>query len=53
MARKTWHPRLLECPECHVFRKAKKKVFDCVFVLFFDEGKPYFECIKAEDFRLN
>ena len=32
---KTWRPRFLECPERHVFRLAKRIVFEGVFGFFF------------------
>ena len=41
---KTWRPRFFKCAERHVFRWTKITVFEGVFG-FFDEGKPYFECI--------
>ena len=49
---KTWRPRFLECAERHVFRLSKLTVFEGVFVFFY-EGMPYFDCIKADDFRWN
>ena len=44
--KKTWRPRFLEFAERHVFRLTKIKVFEVVFG-FFDDGTPYFDCIKA------
>ena len=44
-------PRLLECSERHIFKVLRNPVFEGVFG-FFDKGKPYFMCIKEEDFRL-
>ena len=49
--KKTWRPRFLEFAERHVNRFKKKKVLR-VFFGFFEEGTPYFDCIKADDFRL-
>ena len=50
MTKKTRRPRFLKCAEPHVFKFPKKIIFEGVFGLF-DKGKPYFKCIKAEDFR--
>ena len=50
--KKTWRPRFLECAERHVFRLSKITIFLGVFG-FFDKGTPYFDCIKADDFRWN
>ena len=50
--KKTWRPRFLECAERHVFRLTKITVFERIFG-FLNEEKPYFDCIKADDFRWN
>ena len=47
---KKLRPRLLECSERHIFKVLRNPVFEGVFG-FFDEGKPYFMCIKEDDFR--
>ena len=52
LTKKTWRPRFLEYAVGHVFRLSKITVFEGVFA-FFDEGTPYFGCIKADDFRWN
>ena len=49
---KTWRPKFLECAERHVFRLSKITIFEGVFG-FYNEGTPYFDCVKADDFRLN
>ena len=48
MDKKTWRHRFLEYTERLVFRLSKISVFEG---FFFDEGTPYFDCIKADDFR--
>ena len=50
--KKTWRPILLVFAECHIFRLSKQTVFEGVFGIF-DEGMPYFDCIKADVFRWN
>ena len=50
--KKAWRPKFLECAERHVLRLSKITIFEGVFG-FFDEGTPYFDCIKADDFRWN
>ena len=40
----------LECAERHVFRLSKITNFEGVFG-FCNEGTPYFDCVKADDFR--
>ena len=34
-----------------MFLEYQKKLFVMVFLVFFDKGTPYFNCIKADDFR--
>ena len=34
----------------HVFRLSKITIFEGVFG-FYNEGTPYFDCVKADDFR--
>ena len=48
--KKTWRPKFLEFAERHVFRLSKITIFEGVFG-FFNEGTPYFDCVKADDFR--
>ena len=49
---KKWCPRFLKCAERHVFRLTKITVVEGVFG-FYNEGTPYFDWIKADDFRWN
>ena len=49
---KTSRPRFLGCPKGDVFQFSKKLVWEGVFG-FYNEGTPYFDCVKADDFRWN
>ena len=50
LCKKKLCPILLEFAKRHVFRLSKITIFEGVFG-FFDEGTPYFDSIKAADFR--
>ena len=48
--KKTRRPIFLECAEHHAFRLSKITNLEDVF-RFCIKGTPYFDCVKADDFR--